>query len=77
MKLKNDKNETFEVKALSTNFICFPIKNQPVSDIQNKVDHLRGLKLVDSGPGGDIGILIGCNYQWSLVTGKIKVSIIG
>ena len=64
VKLKSDKNEAFETKALCTNFTCLPINNQPVSDIQNKFDHLRGLKLVDSGHGGHIDILIGFDYYW-------------
>ena len=74
LKLKNDNNETFEIKALCTNFICLPINNQPVCDIQNKFDHLKGLKLVDSGHGGDIDILTGSD--WGLVTGKVKVGLI-
>ena len=69
--------QTFEIKALCTNFICLPIKNQPVPDIQNKFDHLRGLKLIDSGHGSDIDILIRSDYYWSLVTGKVKVGHIG
>ena len=77
VKLKKDKNETFQIKALCTNFICLPINNQQVCDIQNKFDHLRGLKLVDSGRGGDIGILIGSDCYWGLVTGKVKVGFIG
>ena len=76
LKLKNDENEIFEIKALCTNFICLPINNQPVCDIQNKFDHLRGLKLVDSGHGSGIDILIGSDYYWSLVTGKVKVGLI-
>ena len=74
VKLKNDKNETFEIKALCTNFICLPIKNQPVCDIQNNFDHLKGLKLVDSGHWGDTDILIGSDYDWGLVTVKVKVA---
>ena len=77
VKLKNDKNETFEIKALCTNFICLAINNQPVCDIKNKFDHLRGLKLVDSGHGGDTDILMGSDYYWSLVIGKVKVGLIG
>ena len=77
VKLKKDKNETFQIKALCTNFICLPINNQQVCDIQNKFDHLRGLKLVDSGHGGDIDILMGSDYYWSLVIGKVKVGLIG
>ena len=54
-----------------------PINNQPVCDIQNKFDHLKGLKLIDSGHWGDIDILIGSDYYWGLVTGKVKVGLIG
>ena len=35
VKLKNDKNEKFEINALCTNFICLPINNQSVCDIQS------------------------------------------
>ena len=71
MKLKNDKNAKFEIKAVCTNFACLPINNLPVWVIQNKFDHLKRLKLVDSGHGGDIDISIGSDYYWSLVTGKV------
>ena len=77
MKLKKDKNETFEIKALCSNFICLPNNNQPVSDIRNKFEYLRRLKLVDSGHGGDTDILIGSDYYWGLVTEKVKVDLIG
>ena len=53
-----------------------PINNQSVCYIQNKFDHLRRLKLVDSGHGDDIDILIGSGYYWDLVTGKVKVGLI-
>ena len=62
MKLKNDKNAKFEIKALCTNFACLPIKNLPVWVIQNKFDHSKILKLVDSEHGGDIDISIGSDY---------------
>ena len=77
MKLKNDKNDTFEIKALCTNFICLPINSQLVCNIQNKFHHLKGLKLIDSGHGGDIDILIGSDYYRGLVPGKVKVGLIG
>ena len=35
------------------------------------------MKLIDSGHGVDIGILIGSEYYWGLVTGKVKVELIG
>ena len=38
---------------------------------------LKGLKLIDSGHGGDLDILIGCDYYWGLITGKVKVGPIG
>ena len=77
LKLKNDKNETIEIKALCTNFICLPINNRTVCNIQNKFDHFRGLKLVDLDHRGDIDILIGSDYYWSLATGKVKIGLIG
>ena len=40
VKLKNDKNEKFEIKALCTNLICLSINNQPVCDIQSITNRL-------------------------------------
>ena len=40
VKLKNDKNEKFAIKALCTNLICLSINNQPVCDIQSITNRL-------------------------------------
>ena len=41
---------------------------------QSSFDHLRGLKLADSGHKGEIDILVGSDWYWKLITGKVKVA---
>ena len=52
-------------------FICLPVRNQPVKCAQK---HFQGfnLEFADSGLDNEIDLLIGCDYYWELVTGKVN-----
>ena len=54
LNLRNDEDKVFQITALCTDFICIPVKNQPVKNTQTGFDHLKGLKLGDSSPEGEI-----------------------
>ena len=54
--------------------ICGPITGQPITCAMERFPHLTGLELADSGgpnEGLEIGILIGVDQYWDVVTGKI------
>ena len=53
-------------------FICLPIANQPKEHAQKNYEFLKDLNLADSKTMGEIDLLIGSDFHWSLVTGKIK-----
>ena len=62
----------FSIEALCTGFICLALKNQPVEFTQKNYSHLQNLNLADSGASSNIDLLIGSDYYWDLVTGKVK-----
>ena len=72
--LRNQENQTFAIAALCTDYICLPVKNQPIKSAQSSFGHLSGLKLPGSGHGGEIDILVGSDWYCELVTRKVKVS---
>jgi len=72
LNLKGAANFDFCIEALCTPFICLLIKNKPIQVAKNKSEHLKDLKLADSGSNDDIELLIGGDFYWSLVTGDIK-----
>ena len=54
--------------------ICSPISNQSIDLHQRQYNHLQSLKLADTitNPSDlPIDLLIGADYYWSLVTGKL------
>ena len=62
------------VTALVVPIVCDPVCHQPVSLTQRTYDYLSGLDLADSSTSGaelDIDVLIGSDYYWTLVTGRI------
>ena len=70
--LKNESEQTFPIEALSTPFICLPVKNQLINFAKTRFDYLRGLQLADSGSTDEIDLLIGSDFCWSVVYKKNK-----
>ena len=61
------------IKAFSISLICLPLKNQPVKFAQQNYSYLKNLNFADLGKrSGEIDILIGSNYLWEFVSGKVK-----
>ncbi len=61
--------------AVVVPFICNPLSSLPISDSGVCYPHLSGLDLADSAKGGDlleIDALIGSDFYWSLVTGRVR-----
>ena len=75
--LKNKENKIFEIEALCKDFICLPIKNQPINLVKSKFEFLNNLQLADSGYSEEIHLSIGSDFYWSIVTGAVKVGKIG
>lgn len=66
---------TLKLTALVVPFICDPVNCQPISHSRDCYDHLVGLELADSADLEDsleIDVLIGCDFYWTLVTGRIR-----
>ena len=70
--LKNALGSYFAIETLCTEFICLPFKNQPVQFTQKKYSHLQNLNLAVSGASSDMDLIVGSDYYWDLVTGKVK-----
>ena len=52
--------------------ICLPLKKQPLSYVQNLPKFVE-LDFDNTGDtGNEIGLLIGSDFYWSLVTGNVK-----
>ncbi len=63
-----------EIAALVVPVVCSPLNSQPINDSGKCHNHLLGLELVDSAEFNDelgIDLLIGSDWYWSLVTGKV------
>ena len=57
--------------------ICEPLSCQPITASVEANEHLMSLDLADSAEGDarlPIDVLIGCDYYWELVTGKVSHS---
>ena len=55
--------------------VCEPLSGQPLNLASEHFPYLAGLDLTDSSSledNLDIGILIGADQYWKLVTGKIR-----
>ena len=70
--LKNESEKTFPIEALSTSFICLPIKTQLLNFTKTRIVYLDDLQLADWRSTDEIDLLIGSNFYWSVVTGKTK-----
>ena len=63
------------ITALVVPVVCDPVCHQPVSLTQGTYDYLSGLDLADSSTSGadlDIDVLVGSDYYWMLVTGRVS-----
>ena len=63
--------EIVTISALSSPIICLVL---PSAVNTGSYPHLNELLLADSGidDKDSIAILVGCNYYWSIVTGKLR-----
>ena len=50
------------IEALSTQFICLPVKNQLVNFAKARFDDLKDSKLADLGSTDEIELLIGSMF---------------
>ena len=73
--IKTKSHKSFCLQALSVMvpLICLPIKNQPVAFARENFEHLRGLDLADSGGEDEVDLLIGSDFYWELMSGKVRV----
>ena len=64
-----------KLTTLVVPLICNPLTSQPINDARNHYDHLLEIDLADSANVGDIlevDVLIGSDFYWSLVTGRVR-----
>ena len=69
------KNLNYYVEALCVPYICSPLKEHFVQETQSQFNHLKDLQLSESKQQNeitDIDILIGLDFYYSLVSGRIK-----
>ena len=55
--------------------ICEALTGHPITLCQESYAHLAGLPLADASDGSDdleVDVLLGCDYYWSIITGKTK-----
>lgn len=70
-----EDGETLKLTALVVPLICNPLTSQPIDYSKGHYDHLLGIKLADSADIGDVlevDLLIGSDFYWSLVTGRVR-----
>ena len=60
--LKNESEKTFPIEALSTPFICLPVKNQLINFAKTRFDYLKDLQLADSRSADEIDLLIDSDF---------------
>ena len=67
--------ETLKLTALVVPFICNPLTSQPINHARDHYDHLLEIDLADSAYIEDVlevDMLIGSDFYWSLVTGRVR-----
>ena len=72
--LHTDDGQILKLSAVVVPFICDPLTSQPINHSERHYCHLSGLKLADSANLDDtlaIDALIGSDFYWKLVTGRI------
>ena len=68
------------LSLLSIPTICEPLTGQPITYVTSRFQYLSGLHLADSGDVEDsleVGVLIGVDQYWKIVTGKVVNGIAG
>ena len=68
------------LSLLSIPPICEPLTGQPISYATSRFQYLSGLDLADSSDEKDcleVGVLIGVDQYWKIVTGKVMKGIAG
>ena len=71
---QRSRGEVLYLSALVVPVVCDPVCCQPISLTQSSYDYLLELDLANSSLSGnklDIYILIGSDYYWMLVTGRV------
>ena len=64
-----------QLKLITVPFICQPLATQLLHAYASKYPHLTDLDLADSSTSdgtADIDLLIGSDYYWDFVTGRVK-----
>ena len=72
--VKTNNGGMSEVTALVVPLICSHLASQPITASRESHEHLLGLELADSANGSDnleVDVLIGSDWYWSLVTGRV------
>ena len=72
--VKTKRGTYVELQLLVVPLICEPLTGQPMTCARERYSHLNGLELADSGAINDaieISMLIGADYYWEIVTGRI------
>ena len=73
--IKTKNGMSLVVSLLTVPMVCEPLSGQPLNLASEHFPYLAGLDLADSSSledNLDIGILIGADQYWKLVTGKIR-----
>ena len=68
------KGEILTVSALVVPLVCSPLMSQPINDSSQNYEHLADLELADSADSHDlleVDVLIGSDWYWSLITGRV------
>lgn len=68
------------LSLLSIPTICEPLTGQPITYATSHFQYLSGLHLADSGDVEDsleVGVLIGVDQYWKIITGKVVKGIAG
>ena len=66
--------EMLEIAALVVPVICSPLTSQPITTSGECQEHLLGLELADSADSDNVlelDVLIGSDWYWNLVTGRV------
>ena len=65
------------LSLLSILTICEPLTGQPITYATSRFQYLSSLDLADSGDSLEVGVLIGVDQYWKIVTGKVVKGIAG
>ena len=70
--VKNALGNYFAIQTLWIGFICLPLKHQNLEFTQKNYSHRQNLNFAYSGASNDTDLLMGLDYYWGLVAGKVK-----